>query len=397
MTTIPPVPEFIQELPPDEPQRPPHLAFWLFYLFLKPRRFFAHFPYLAAGFTVLYATYVVGVAQMIDTFSTQLTNEELKGVNGPFHRAAQSWGLYWGICLGMGILAAVFLYGIGGWWYNKRLVFCKVAEPDITLARRVYIFATLVAALPLLLLAAVDTALYASPLEANRAGPLYYLAGLLFLFWSVYVSYRGVRTVFDAAAWRARVWFLLLPSGVYGISLVVIGLLFAANFFMNAVDLSTTHRIDRTAFTLRYPGNWIVNEAADGYDPDYAFSVQPPLHDAIVQFFVANEPEDPDFDTELMLDLYQPLFTPVDETMESFTTWGSMAGSGTQYDGTYEGSEYRIRIFSASTETHSVSLVELCEKSVCGEVEPGFEFVRNSFRFKQQSRSGRRNRDEAAP
>lgn len=55
--------------------------------------------------------------------------------------------------------------------------------------------------------------------------------GLLFVFWSVPVSSKGVRATFDVGVWKARVRFLVLPLAV---SIVAFGALAVVTAFFQA-------------------------------------------------------------------------------------------------------------------------------------------------------------------
>ena len=90
-------------------------------------------------------------------------------------------------------------------------------KADRVLARRVYIFASLVESLPIVVAALLGGARYSTRLAAESATPGWGTWGVLALsLWSCVVSYRGVLTLFKVVRWKARIWFLGMPIFVYG-------------------------------------------------------------------------------------------------------------------------------------------------------------------------------------
>lgn len=372
-------------LPPAAaPHGPPSAALWLFHLFFRPKRFFAHFPRMATAFTLAYATWIVGIAGVMSRISMEQIKEDFgRSGSAILDAALESWPSYWLFCAAAGALGGMMFYAIGGWWYRVRLELSGADWPDARLARRVYIFASLIADLPLVLVTASQAAFYATPLAAERADPGWWYLGMMLLpFWSVYASYRGVRTLFDVVRWKARIWFLVLPSLVYG--MVVVGVMAAAVMVGLGVidlppDIDDPVVIDRPGFTLRYPGNWWVNTEDDDYDPDSQFMIEP-FQDARARFLLGEGPVDPEDETEHYLKAYQEVFRGDD--VSTFTRWGSHVGSGVKYRGTTEGTLYVVRIFTTTTDTRNLTVVEWVESSVAYLLKPGFKLMRDSFRFK---------------
>ena len=74
----------------------------------------------------------------------------------------------------------------------------------------------------------VASMMHATPRDAESAGSWLALAFLVLPFYSVLVSYRGVRTLFEVTRWKARLWFLALPLAVYGAAIAaMLGLVLA--------------------------------------------------------------------------------------------------------------------------------------------------------------------------
>ena len=192
---------------------PPRPSLWLMYLFTQPGRFFAHFTTMTTGFTILYTTWIYGIANVMDRISTNVLKGNLSGRASGLGFVVDSWVTYWAVCIILGIISGAVTYAVGGWWYCMRLRFCGAKDVDASLARRVYIFAGIIWALPTVLVAVRTMQMYSTPLAAEQGDTGWFctLTPLLALLWSIYVSYRGVRTVFAVTPWKARIWFGMLP------------------------------------------------------------------------------------------------------------------------------------------------------------------------------------------
>src|SRR5918996_492524 len=173
-------------------------------LFFRPRWFFQ---------SVNLAQTELGRARPAwDTFAPMLTG---------------SWASFWTFVVLIGALGAVFIWYLGGWWYNLRLRWSGAGDFARREGRLVYTFAGLVPAIPGLAYVLGGTLLttdYQTLWNADEAWALLLLA---FPFWGVIVSYLGVRTRFAVRPGPARVWFLILPLLVYAIVIGVIGMLYA--------------------------------------------------------------------------------------------------------------------------------------------------------------------------
>jgi hypothetical protein len=367
--------------------RPPQSALWLVYLFFRPRRFFEYMSHFVTRYTVVYTAYLYGLAAAIDNFQLEMTKGDFTGKERPLAELiGGSWSNFWALTLISGLIHAIMYYGVGGWWYRQRLKWCSVPDPDPAEARRVYVFASLVWALPAVIFAAAATARTATPQAAEEStgwGEMVVL--LVALFWSYYVSYRGTRTVFQAAPWRARLWFVILPAGlqvaVLGaviIGIIVLGLIGGTT----AEDLRNPVTISHPPFEFKHPAKWFVEYDEESQVPHYSFQVES-LIDAGAGFFLDEIPEDPQDATERYLENYRENF--VGGGGEPFTAWGNLTGYGWSYFGTYEGSRYLIRIFSTSTDTHSLTVAEYCHEDILETETQGFELIRSTFRWKPVS------------
>ena len=111
-----------------------------------------------------------------------------------------AWDRYWLFCVILGAVSGLLYFAVGGWWYRVRLKWSGANQPDPGLARRVYLFASQVHAIPALIYTVWETGHYESPAAAWEGDDWGGVALIVFLFWSVYASYRGVRTVFTISS-----------------------------------------------------------------------------------------------------------------------------------------------------------------------------------------------------
>ncbi len=360
-------------------------ALWLIYLFVQPYRFFANMPRLVTSYTLVYASYLYGVASAIDRLDLELARMDIGGRARPLAEfVSGSWGRYWGVALGTGLIGAIMYYAVGGWWYKTRIKWCGVADPDPHEARRVYVFASLVWALPAVLLAVTDSLRSASPVT-SEAGWLSLGLGLAALFWSYYVSYRGTRTAFGTSRWLARLWFLILPALLQTAALVVMVLLVVFTGLISGtseVHVRNPATVSRAGFELQHPANWWTEFEIDGEDNVFEFSVDSPL-DAVARIIIDDIPEDPQEALARELEFSREYFPGTEG--QPVLTWGSVTGAGWEYIGTYDGTRYRVRVFCASTEKHSLVVAEYCAEDVFESERLGFDLLRDSFRFRSDA------------
>lgn len=189
-------------------------------LFSRPRRFFARGLDLSKGLPLFLATWFVGMAAQQNRIDSEIGWHDLGmqrsawRVIGPI--ADGHWVAFWGWTAGAGLVSGGILYLIGGWWYRMRLRLSGAPKDvDKTAARAVFIYASLVTALPTMLLTLGFTFVYASYMAAYNSDELLSSFVIIFLFWSVAVSYAGATEAFDITRWKARLWFLVLPALFY--------------------------------------------------------------------------------------------------------------------------------------------------------------------------------------
>jgi len=215
---------------PLEPVASPLLPGPMASLFLRPRQFFS--GHLALGSTpyVVFVTYACGLAFSADRIDSRLMRTDLGGSAPLIVNVAESWPLYWATVLGFGLISALLLWSIGGWWYRVRIKWSGHADPDAKQARLVFIYATFVWALPAILASVIASLIYPSYLAYWNADQAWSAVLMIFPFWSCVVSYLGVTAVFQMSKWKARIWFLILPLLLYGGGFLMVVL---AYFFLD--------------------------------------------------------------------------------------------------------------------------------------------------------------------
>ena len=174
-------------------------------------------------------------ANAVDRLETRLLRAELGGgspgldaVLGPL---TSEWAYFWGWVVGTGALGGVALWYIGGWWYGLRARWSGAAAVDPRLARRLVVLAGFVFGGPVVVIVAIHTAMYPDYLTVWREDEFLSMLVLLFIPWSIVVSYIGATTTFEMSKWKARVWFLILPLVLYtfvvgvGVALAFVGML----------------------------------------------------------------------------------------------------------------------------------------------------------------------------
>ncbi len=195
-------------------------------VFLRPTRFFS--SQLALGKTpyLVLVTWCYGIASAMDRIDQELLRAEFGRARpgwevwGPI--VTQSWSGYWGFVLAAGVFSGLFLWWLGGWWYRVRLRWAGDPSPDARRARLVYVYSSFVCAGPVIVLALLQTVAFENYAAAWNADEFYSSMLVIFLFWSLATSYLGARALFHVSRWRAQLWFLVLPAGLYVVALGVV-------------------------------------------------------------------------------------------------------------------------------------------------------------------------------
>ena len=361
-----------------EPEHP-HWSLWLFYLFLRPKLFFQTYVLRPIPVLTVLTAWLYGIALVMDQIESRRMQGNLSGgENLPLELIAQDWTVYWVFAAALGILGGALHYGIGGWWYRLRLSWCGAQEPDPYLARRVYIFSAQAYVVPYLIYVAWQSTVYPDPAAALDGDDLVSIVILVAMFWSIYVSYRGVRTTFELRHWAARIWFAILPAAVYAVMIgIVAAVMLTTSLMVATPDLDNPHMIEREGFTLQYPGNWQVDMMAEDYDPDGNITIAPPAADAQIRFsFYADT-----MDSQVCVDQTLGNLSATYDLPEltAFDSWGAYNGAG------YRGSlnimlgDYDILIFCSTERERPFEIFQIAKENAGGKLQSGFDLIRDSL------------------
>lgn len=363
-------------LAPPEPSTKPLAVLWLVYLFFRPRTFFQNFViHSTPGLTALCA-WVYGVSAAFDTIESRLMPETAPGL-------ADSWRTYWALALALGAVEGAFFFAIGGWWYRVRLEWSGASNPAPALARRVYLFASQVLAIPWIAMKASDTAAYESPGAAvAAAGSWWGAVAIVFPVWSCWNSYVGVRTAFVVRRGAARLWFFILPCAFYAVFVIGVAAVLIVGLLPGPADVDHPQLHESAGLHFSYPGNWFIDDFADDYDPDACVTVEP-FSDAYAQIMVYESEESPPEELEATLAAFSDSLE-LSREEETLTNWGLYEGVGRVVVMETAGTRYRLRVFVG--ELPDGRLLETCEcyaVDLADDVVPGFELIRATCRVKE--------------
>lgn len=186
------------------------------------------------------------------------------------------------------------------------------------MARRVYLHACTVWALPGLLFIVWQSTVFPRPVDAINASPEWWHVAVFAvpLFWSVWTSVTGVRTIFEARGWKMWLWFAVLPTTVYALALgFIVSAALSGHFVKNAPPPAVSQMLPVNAQGLefRHPSNWTVR-LPEPEALDQTIEVEPP-QDAFM-YMAVYEAGDPGEDLQQTVDHYvQQGFTEVDRTV----------------------------------------------------------------------------------
>lgn len=216
---------------PDQESIPPQIAQpasgcslpRLVALFVNPSRFFASFHELARPPLLLLATLCLGIASMVDRIEQHLLRAEMgEAVSGWAELSPwllHSWSTLWVVLVVLGAVNVPLFWYLGGWWYRLRLKWSGATALDPLRPRLLFVYSSLVYALPVVLVMLGETLLFPNYRLARDAEGSWTLIFVVLSFWSVVVSYWGATRTFTLARRKALIWFLLLPWTLYAVEL----------------------------------------------------------------------------------------------------------------------------------------------------------------------------------
>lgn len=359
----------------------PKAGLWLIYLFFRPKIFFRHFVVEHAPLLTALAAWLYGISGVMDQIGEELLKAEFSGRTNPYEFLLNSWYYYWLLCLLLGVIAGAIYFQLGGWWYRKRLEYSGAVEPDASLARRVYLYASLVYAIPAVLYGIWETQHYTSPGDAREGMDNGWLLIIAALFWSVYVSYRGVRTAFITRKWAARLWFAILPAALYSLSLVLVvaALLLSSGYFSEEPDISHPQTAQHAQCLVKYPSNWVCEKSTSDEYPHW-LTVEPLMADAYISFTLFEHPIDPQGEIDYTYNDFVERFTV--RNKQPIEYWGQYKGCGYTFEMEIDQLTYQGVSFAAAIDFGGFEVTQLCRTDASNQ-QPGFDMIRNSFIWNQ--------------
>ncbi len=362
----------------------PNPMLWLWYLYFKPALFFEHFVIDTIPFLTALCAWSYGMAGVVDRIETKHMQGRLQVEQFGFDKG---WVGYLLLVLLGGVFAGLLYYALGGWWYRKRLVWSGVADPDRLLVRRVYVYASQAWAVPVLLLTLLQSSFYGTPVEMLEGDgswvDLIGFAIIPFLFWSVYISYRGAKQVFGLPnLGRGRLWFLYLPGAIYFVLVVffiVLGVMMGMAELSQPPDLNKLKSFQSDVVSFQYPGNWDAEVDAD------QSTVQVEANqDAVLTLILYNSEAMPEEELALTVSDLRSSFTGWrDEYMS--TRWGPLTGTGVTAVAEIEQQPYRITVLVAPLDGGRYLEVQaFCRLADEPDVRPGFDVIEKTFQLKSQ-------------
>ena len=342
-------------------------------LFFRPGSYFSGIAAPKKHFWLFLFAFTYSVAYAIDR----------SGFNSAQGKApAGSWAVHWAIIGGSAIIGSLIVLSIGGWWYRKRLGYCGVHDADKGLAKLVYLSAAQVYALPMIVVALAESLLYKDPVTAGIRSPAWLSLGMLvFVFWSLYASYVGVRTVFKPKRAAAAFWFLGGPAALY---VVVFAGMFGLAMSGVALpgpdaDIASPREFANGEMAFSYPGNWGVTEEEETAETWAQVRVEP-LQDAVIVLWFF-EPEGSA--AERLENWSEGIWEKFEDCEEvgALDNWGDLKGYGRAITGNMGKRKYEARGFIAPLSEERYFMVqEILLRSQAGEVQPGFDLIRRTFR-----------------
>jgi hypothetical protein len=192
-------------------------------LYFRPSVFFRGLPRDDAASTTFAAVYVVGIVTAIGRIDRMLLQDR----GGFVDEVTASWPLFWFTALAGGALSALFAWYVGGWWYGLRLRWSGIVDATTLDARLLFTYSQFVAALPSLGYTVAAALVFENYALAWASEGIWSAALVVFPFWGIAISYRGLSTWYGPPRrWAARFWFVILPTAFYIVAIGVFAALF---------------------------------------------------------------------------------------------------------------------------------------------------------------------------
>lgn len=183
-------------------------------LFFSPSKFFMdHLEQGSHNPLYFYIAFIVlSVGGGVEHMNKLLMKNDLKGTFELVEKY-NNWTsfLLWAVV--GGLVGGILKYLLGGWFVNLRIRFSGGSK-DKHKSRMIYIFSEVIFNCVVILATIVSIFVKVTPMEQEPFASfdlMVFFISLSFMFYSVYVSYRGVVTITDVNRTKAKFWFLVVP------------------------------------------------------------------------------------------------------------------------------------------------------------------------------------------
>jgi hypothetical protein len=186
-------------------------------LFFQPDRFFSRSNIYNMGNLHGLSAWVVGMSATMDRIDRNMMQAMVHETpSKSIQFISQSWLHYWGVVMAIGIISALILWWVGGWWYGKRLTWSGALPFDPDRASKTYVYQSLVKDIPMLCIGLYSTLRFSDYPTSRKTDSLWSIALLVCAtLLSCWVSFNAATTAFDVSKKKAVFWFLALPITVY--------------------------------------------------------------------------------------------------------------------------------------------------------------------------------------
>lgn len=184
-------------------------------IFVAPQDFFSAKLALGKPIYLILAGWLLGVSLILVAIGRAVARSELGLIaQEPPEELLASWPDMWMSLYLVGAAIGALMWFAGGYLFRVRVLLSGAPEPDLQLARIVYIYSSLVRSLPLGILLITWTILYPNYGEAFDQGAvkLAELLNIVFSLGEMITAYIGVRTLFSVDRRRALLWFVVGPA-----------------------------------------------------------------------------------------------------------------------------------------------------------------------------------------
>ena len=191
----------------------------LYRLYFCPSLFFSNTNLANTRWLIFLATALYSVTGVIERVEQKVIRYDM--VNVPVSKdellntMVTSWPIFWAVSLAIGLLFGWFIWYVGGWFYNLRIKWCGAKNINKEHGRAIYVVSNMIYALPFALGMFFVTFWHQDYLSFYTEDFILSIIAIVFVFWSLIVSYKAVATNFKVKKWLAVWWFIAAPIIIY--------------------------------------------------------------------------------------------------------------------------------------------------------------------------------------